>query len=170
MDDPGAESRSHWASEPDSKSSWKYVPGATPEPARLTAWGLSAALSFTDRVARRSPSVPGAKVTVIEQLAPAARLAGQFPPRLKSAAPSPPSVMPAMSSGPPPVFESETVCCGLVVPRVCESNLSAPGEMLATGAERPRPLSVTVCGLDGALSPITSEAVRSPPSCGVNET
>ena len=77
-DEPGDVSTSHCASDPDSKSSAKYVPAATPDPKRLTACGLSSALSFSVRAALRGPSALGAKVTETEQLAPAFSEAGQL--------------------------------------------------------------------------------------------
>jgi hypothetical protein len=164
------ESTFHCASEPASKSSAKYVPAATPDPKRLTDCGLSSALSLSVRVALRGPSALGVKVTATEQLAPAFSEAGQSFVWLKSATPGPLMSTPPSTSGPPPVFDSVMDWVGLAVPTVCERNANALGERLTTGAESPRPLRSTVCGLDGALSPITSDADLSPPLCGVKET
>src|SRR5437588_11757188 len=71
------DSASHWPSDPDSKSSLKYVPGARPLPDKATRCGLSAALSLTVNDPARAPVADGVKVTDTEQLAPAANVAGQ---------------------------------------------------------------------------------------------
>jgi hypothetical protein len=49
-----------------------------PVPERLTVWGLCAALSVMERVPVRLPPAEGLKLTLIEQLAPAARLEPQL--------------------------------------------------------------------------------------------
>ena len=46
----------------------------TPAPVRAAFWGLPVALSVTARVAAAAPVVAGLNVTLIVQLAPAARL------------------------------------------------------------------------------------------------
>ncbi len=60
-----------------------------------------------------------------------------------------------MCSGPPAVSRSVTVCDEAVVPSVTEPNESSPGRRVTCGVEMPFPQSGTVCGLSGALSPIT---------------
>ena len=50
---------------------------ATPVPVKPTIWGLPATLSLTVTVPARIPDAVGAKVTLIAQLDPADRLAGQ---------------------------------------------------------------------------------------------
>ena len=52
--------------------------GAIPLPLRAAVCGLSLALSVTDRVPLRVPVAVGVKLTLILQLAPAARLAPQL--------------------------------------------------------------------------------------------
>ena len=55
----------------------KLTLDAAPVPVRLTVWGLPVALSVTVIVPGRLPTAVGVKVTLMEQLAPAAREAPQ---------------------------------------------------------------------------------------------
>src|SRR5207302_10784194 len=67
---------SHWVSEPDSKSSLRYVPAARPLPDRATVCGPPAAASLTVKDPARAPVADGVKVTVTAHDAPAANVAG----------------------------------------------------------------------------------------------
>ena len=51
---------------------------AIPLPLRVTVWGLPLALSVTDRIPLRVPVAAGVKLTLILQLAPAAKLPPQL--------------------------------------------------------------------------------------------
>ena len=55
----------------------KLAAGPVPVPVSAAVWGLFGALSVTVRVADLAPEAVGVKVTLIAQLAPAARLLPQ---------------------------------------------------------------------------------------------
>ena len=87
-----------------------------PVPLRLTWSGLLAALLVMNTLPVRGPVVVGVKVTLIVQLALAARVAAQVVVLAKS----PLMVMLAMFSVAPPVLVSVTVLAALVPPTPCE--------------------------------------------------
>ncbi len=89
--------------------------GFVPMPLSDTVCGLPAALSLMLSVAVRSPTAPGLKVTVIVQLAPASRVAGQLFVWVKSPAFVPAMLMPLIVSAALPVLVSVTVWAALVV-------------------------------------------------------
>ena len=165
------DSASHWDSEPDSKSSLKYVPGARPRPDRTTCCGLSAASSDTVSDPARAPVADGENVTRAVQLAPAANAAGAIGQSLVAAKSGLPST-PVMSSGAAPVFVTVTACSGLLAPTVSEPKVSvvALRPTDATGMAVAVPPTVTDCGESGALSSRVSSAALSPPECGAKTT
>ena len=85
-----------------------------PVPERATVWGLPAASSATERVAVRAPPPLGVNVTLIVQLAPAARVAPHVVVFAKLFAFVPEIEIPEMAIGALPVFESVTVRAVLV--------------------------------------------------------
>jgi hypothetical protein len=93
-------------------------PEVTPVPLRPTDCGLPLALSVTATAAVLVPEAVGLKVTLIVQLPGAATLEPQLLVWAKSPLLAPVRAMPAMVSVALPVFESVTVCAGLIVPTV----------------------------------------------------
>jgi hypothetical protein len=100
-------------------------------PVRLAVCGLLLALSVTVRVAVRVPLAVGLKVTLIAQLAPAARLEPQLLVSAKSPLLVPVMAMLLMDSAPPLEFESVTVWGALVVPTDWVANVTELGERAA---------------------------------------
>jgi hypothetical protein len=90
----------------------RLATGAVPVPLRLAVRGLPTPLSVTVTVPLRDPVVVGLKVTVIGQLAPAARVV----PQVLVWAKSPLAVIDVIVSSSVPVLLSVTVCGVLVVP------------------------------------------------------
>jgi hypothetical protein len=86
--------------------------GAVPVPVRNTPCWPPDALSVTMTEPDRVPVAVGVKVTLIEQLAPAATVV----PQVFVSAKSPLLVIPEIVSGAVPVFESVVLWVGLVVP------------------------------------------------------
>jgi hypothetical protein len=121
--------------------------GAVPVPVSDTLCGLPDALSTTVTEPDRVPVALGVKVTLIEQLAAAARVA----PHVFVSAKSPLLVMFEIAIASLPVFDSVMVCAALVVPTGCAPKSKLVGVRLATGAP-PVPASATVCGLPEAVS------------------
>jgi hypothetical protein len=105
-------------------------------------WGLLLALSVSVSAPLRLPPAVGLKVTLMEQLAPAAT----EPPHVLVWVKSPVSVMVKGVKAPLPVLVSVIVCGALAVETVCPAKLSIVAERSTTGASAV-PLSVTVWGL-----------------------
>ena len=82
---------------------------------------------------------------------------------------SPEAEMPVMLSGALPLLVRVAVCAVLVVPTVCEANVSAVGLRVAAGP-RAVPTSSTDCGLPGPVPLIAMLAILVPPVVGVNVT
>jgi hypothetical protein len=61
-----------------------------------------------------------------------------------------------MLSAAVPVFVTVTVCGGLIVPGVCGPNVKLIGVNVTNGPATAVPETVTVCGLSGAESAISS--------------
>ena len=101
--------------------------GVPPAPLRASACGLPVALSEICTVAARGPVALGEKVTVMVQVALAARDAGQSLVCAKSLAFAPVTAMPAIVSGAVPEFRSVDGCDALVVPTSCEPNVRLVG-------------------------------------------
>ena len=89
----------------------KLVLGATPVPVRLMVCGLPVALSVTVIVPGRLPAAVGVKVTLMEQLAPAATEA----PQVLVWAYGGLATMLGIFSAAVPELVSVTVCAALVV-------------------------------------------------------
>jgi hypothetical protein len=80
-------------------------------------------------------------------------------------------VMPLMESEPVPVLVSLIVWAELVVPTVWLAKVKLVGERLTAGVNTtPVPLSVTACGLAGALSLTEIAPVRVPDAVGAKRT
>lgn len=118
-----------------------------PTPERRTVCGLVDALSVTTSEPLLLLDAVGVNVTLILQLAPAARPA----PQLFICAKSPVRVIPVIVRGAPPVLLRVTTWAALVVPAVWLGKLTLVGERATAGAS-PVPVRVIVCGLPAALS------------------
>lgn len=101
-------------------------------PVRLVLCTETAALSVTASAPGKLPAVTGAKVTEIEQLAPAASDAPQLLVWLNNPVGSLVTAMLVMVSGEPPVLLSVAVCAAEVVPATAVK-LSEDGVSEATG-------------------------------------
>ena len=112
----------------------------------------------------RLPPAVGVKVTLMAQLAPAARLV----PHVLDCAKSPLAVIPEMASAALPEFESFTCCAVLGVPTSRLEKVSEEGVAEAEGAgARPVPVRVTLWGLPEASSVTLTVPERVPPAVGV---
>jgi len=140
-------------------------------PESVAVCGVPAALSATARVAVKLATDAGLKVTLIEQLVPAASDVPQLLVSEKSPGLAPPMVMPPMVRAAFPVLESVAVCEALLVPLIA-LKLREAGVSEAMGASGavPVPLSVTPCGDPVALSVMETEAVSLPGEVGANCT
>ena len=87
-----------------------------PTPLKDTDWGLPAVSSVMVRAAERGPIWLGVKVTLIAQLAPAARLGPQVVVWLNSAALDPAMAMLLMTKGEVAVLVSVSGIAALVLP------------------------------------------------------
>jgi hypothetical protein len=87
---------------------------SVPVPESATVSGLLGALLVTMSVALATAAALGAKVTVIEQLAPTASVGGQEFCWPNSAASAPPIAMPLIASSAPPVLETVSVLLALL--------------------------------------------------------
>ena len=110
------------------------------------------------------------KVTLIAQLAPAARDAPQLLVCAKAAGLAPAIPILVIESAAVPVFFSVETCAGLVPPTPMLPKLSDPGVSTATGAGAavPEPLSTTVCGEPLALSVTARAALKLATDVGAN--
>jgi hypothetical protein len=140
-----------------------------PVPESDTVCGLPAALSATDSLAVRAARTVGRKVTLIVQLAPAARLLPQVLVCAKFDLLVPVMEMLEIVMVAVPVFVSVTVRAALVVLIAWEPNEMDASDSEATGPA-PVPDRATACGLPVALSLILSVAVRLPTAVGRNVT
>lgn len=140
-------------------------------PESVAVCGEPAALSVTVSVALKLVTDAGVKVTVIEQIDPAASDVPQLLVSEKSLGLAPPMVMLLMVSAALPVFDSVAACEALLVPLVV-LKLSEAGvsEAMGAGGAVPVPLSVTPCGDPVALSVTETEAVSLPGIVGANFT
>ena len=87
-----------------------------------------------ETAALRAPAAVGLKVTLIEQLAPAATALPQVAVWEKSPAFVPVMPIPVMLKLALPVLVRVALCAALVVPVVCEANVRLEGERLTAGA------------------------------------
>ncbi len=111
--------------------------GAVPVPDRDMVCGEEAALSLTLSVAVRAPLAVGLNATLIEQFAPAAKLAPQVLFSVKSDALAPPTVTLEIVSDAVPVFVKVAICDPLVVPTACAAKVSEEGVNDASGVPGP---------------------------------
>jgi len=102
------------------------------EPVRPRVWGEPEALSVRVTTPERAPVVVGVKVTVIEQLAAAAR----EEPQLLVWAKSPEAAMVVRVRGAVPELVNFTICAALVVPMVWEAKVRLVGERVTAGCGR----------------------------------
>jgi hypothetical protein len=141
-----------------------------PVPLRLSSCGLPGASSAIETAAFRVPVPAGVNVTVIEQVAFGASVAGEtghvfdMP---NSAERSPIRLMLVIVSGDVPVFRSVEDCEALVVPTTCDAYVRLAG-VSDTAGWTPVPLSATVCGEPVASSAIEMPALRAPVADGEN--
>src|SRR5438874_2090890 len=146
--------------------------GAVPFPLSGNVWGLPPASSATDSVPVRAPKAVGVKVTLMEQLAPAAKVAGlvgqAFAPVLV-AAKSPEAAKEVIVKAAVPVLEIGRASCreGVASSWLAKSRLVGANP---TAGAVPFPLSATVCGLPRALSATHSVPVRVRDAVGVKVT
>lgn len=137
--------------------------------------GLFAALSVTLTAALRVAATAGVNVTLIVQLAPAARVfepVGQVFVCAKLAEFAPVIVMPLMLSAALPLLVRVMLFAGLVLPTLTLPKLRLVGLSVTAGAVGfcPVPLKAMACGLLAALSAMLTLAVREPVADGVNVT
>jgi hypothetical protein len=138
---------------------------SSPVPDSDTDCGPADAPSVKVRVPVREPTAAGLKVTVMVQLAPAAKLAGQALVSEKS----PVAAMFVTLSVALPPFVTLIVCAELAAPRSSPPKFKLTGEMLASGPT-PFPVKETLCEPGAALSLRSSAPVRLPGTVGLNIT
>src|SRR5580700_2474573 len=140
-----------------------------PVPVRVTACGLSLALSVIVTLPVRAPFPVGLKVTRIVQALPAFK----DPLQLFVCEKSPLAAMLVRLSVAFPVLESVRLFARLDVPILNVEKLRFVGERLTTGAvdvDVPVPDRVSICGLPLALSVIVIAPFLAPVAVGVNVT
>ena len=139
-----------------------------PMPVSVAVCGLLASLSETLRVAVTAPVMVGVNVTLIVQLAPAARDDVQrlFCAKEDAFAPVMLTAMPVIRTA--LLFFSVTVFAELVVLTPWFPKATVAGERKTGAGARPVPVSSTVCGLEGSLSATISVAVSAATNDGVN--
>ena len=143
---------------------------AAPVPFSATvSVGLAGSLLMILSDADRAPTAVGLNVTLIEQLAPATRLAPHVLVWAKSPGLVPVRLTLVIVSGAVPVLDNVTVCAALVVPTVWLPNVREVGVAEATGPV-PVPLRATVCGLVGSESAMDNVAALAPIAVGLNAT
>jgi hypothetical protein len=160
----------------DADSAAAAVPAVVvPVPVSDTVCVLGVAESLIVSVATRVPVALGVNVTLIVQLAPAARALGSVPQvfvcaKLVEFVPLIAKLLTVIDAV--PTFESVTGCAALVVPVVWLANVSVVADSLATGpaAVAPVPVSDTICVLGVAVSVRVSVALNAPAALGVNLT
>jgi hypothetical protein len=136
---------------------------------RSTLCGLSDALSVMVTDAVRVPGLVGVKVTLIVQLAPAAKLAPQVLAWMKSPPLAPVMEMPVIVRVAVPLLVKVSVWAPLLLPTATPLKLMLVPDRVTAGAT-PLPVSDTLSGLSIALSVIVTEAVRAPTAVGVKFT
>ena len=134
-------------------------------PLSETCCGLVGSEFVTRKVAVRVPPAVGVKVTLIVQLAPAAKVEPQVVVRAKSPAFVPVKEVTIEVRLVVPMLLRVTTWAELVVPATWLPKVRLPG---ARVTPVPVPVRATVCGLPEALSVMKSEAVREPIALGLN--
>jgi hypothetical protein len=138
-------------------------------PERLTDWGLPAALSVMVSEAKRLPLAEGVKMTLIEQLPPAATELPQLLVWAKSLAFEPESARLVTLKVALPELVNVIVCAELAVLTDWFPKARLVGETVAPGAV-PVPQRATVWEAPLPLSLIVNEAVRVPAAEGLKVT
>jgi hypothetical protein len=141
-----------------------------PVPFSETDCGLPVALSAILSVAARAPFAVGVNVTLIVQLAFAARLpdglhvpAPAALPKAKSLLLAPMIENPAKLTAADPVLLTVTLSAPLVVPTACELYVRLGGATATVGPVVPLPpCNTVVCGVPVAVSIICKAAVLGP--------
>ncbi len=105
--------------------------GVTPIPLRATLWGLPTPVYLTLSKAVLDPAALGLNLTLIVQLAAAARVVPHVVVFKKSAALIPVMVGARRGSAAEPIFVSVTVCARLVVPTFWLAKATLVVDMLA---------------------------------------
>jgi hypothetical protein len=148
-----------------------YVP-ALPTPVIVADCGDPAALSATEIAAVRVAAVPGVKVTMMVQLAPAASVAPQLLVSPKLLALAPVTEMLLMASGVLPGFDNVTGSGVAGVLMVVLGKLSGLGLSTACGISGgvPVPVRTAECGEPEALSATEIAAVSAVAEAGVKVT
>ena len=132
--------------------------------------GCNGSLLLMLKLADRAPEAVGVKVTLMAQLAPAARLAPQVADSPKSPGFAPVNPMLVMVKGAVPVLDRVAVFAALVVLAFWSGNVNDVGDTPATGAV-PVPVSdALTVGFRASLLPTVSVADRAPVADGVNVT
>lgn len=143
----------------------RLATGLKPVPLSETCCGLVGSEFVTRKVAVRVPPAVGVKVTLIVQLAPAAKVEPQVVVRAKSPAFVPVKEVTIEVRLVVPMLLRVTTWAELVVPATWLPKVRLPG---ARVTPVPVPVRATVCGLPEALSVMESEAVREPIALGLN--
>ena len=138
-----------------------------PVPLTEMVCGLPPPLSVTLRDAERAPVAAGSKITLMVQLAFAARLLPQLLVCEKSPGLVPVKLMRAIEAAVVPVLVRVTGAGALVVPTFWSPKFTPMGERVITV---PTPPSDTVCGLVLALSVTVSVPVAFPFAAGLKVT
>lgn len=113
------------------------------------------------------PTAAGVKLTLMLQLAPAAKLA----PQLLVVPKSPVTPIVLINNAAVPLLVRVTDCAVLVVPIGCAvAKVTAGGARTALGAVTPVPVSGIACGLLPALSTKVSEPKAPPAAVGLKVT
>jgi len=120
----------------------KLTVDCVPVPERISFCGLLNALSVTVTLAVRLPVAVGLKVTVMPQLAPAAKVLPQVLVWAKSPGLAPPMAMLVMFKVVLARLVMVAVCGALVVPMDCEAKVKLAGANLTAV---PLPLRAAVC-------------------------
>ena len=119
-----------------------------PVPDKGTVCGLPPALSLIVRVPDLAPTAMGAKVTLIVQFTPAAKVAGltgQADAPVLVSAKSPEAAIELIVRAAVPLFVRVTICDALVVVSNCPPNVRLAGDSPTPGADaEPVPLRLTL--------------------------
>src|SRR5205807_626482 len=148
------------------------TPGAVPFPLRENICRPAARLLGSESVSGRAPKAVGVKVTLMVQVAPAAKVAGLVGQALAPvlvAAKSLEAAKGLIVNAAAPVFGSVTVIGALVVASSWLPKSRLVGANPTPGAV-PFPLRENICGLPPASSASDSVPVRAPEAVGVKVT
>jgi hypothetical protein len=133
------------------------TPKSDPPPVNVTTWGLLGAASVTVKAPERVPTTEGAKLTLIVQEAPAARLAGQLFDWVKS----PEGIILVILKLAVPLLVKVIGWAALVAPSGWLAKVSVVGVRLTTGPPCPVPSRARVWVLP-EVPPLLSVTVSVP--------